>query len=181
MPRWPNAAAARMRAARWSCRVMVAPQRSRPSRSSNTFCSTASSTPRLREDAALNRLHRATTRRPAPPWIAALAFDHRAPLEQLAAELNTPLSRITQFKHLVARRHSGASFRADGLGAAHGLILDDRYGADLLPELDEAGWWIARPVEEPGLTPAALRAWSQRAGNVARVAGAPYRQMPGVI
>jgi hypothetical protein len=29
----------------------------------------------------------ATTRRP-PPWIAALAFDHRAPLEQLASDLN---------------------------------------------------------------------------------------------
>jgi 5-dehydro-2-deoxygluconokinase len=136
------------------------------------FLQHGSSTPRLREDAALNRLHRATTRRPAPPWIAALAFDHRAPLEQLAVELNTPLSRITQFKHLVARAAQRASFRADGLGAAHGLILDDRYGADLLPELDEAGWWIARPVEEPGSRPlrfergrnvhAMLREWPAR-------------------
>ncbi len=136
------------------------------------FLQHGSSTPRLREDVALNRLHRATTRRPAPPWIAALAFDHRAPLEQLAAELNTPLARITQFKHLVARAAQRASFRADGLGAAHGLILDDRYGADLLPELDEAGWWIARPVEDPGSRPlrfehgrnvqAMLREWPSR-------------------
>ncbi len=136
------------------------------------FLQHGSSTPRLREDAALNRLHRATTRRPAPPWIAALAFDHRAPLEQLATELNTPLARITQFKHLVARAAQRASFRADGLGAVHGLILDDRYGADLLPELDEAGWWIARPVEEPGSRPlrfehgrnvqAMLREWPAR-------------------
>ena len=117
------------------------------------FLQHGSSTPRLREDAALNRLHRATTRRPAPPWIAALAFDHRAPLEQLASELNTPLARISQFKHLVARAAQRASVRAEGLGAAHGLILDDRYGADLLPELDESGWWIARPVEDPGSRP----------------------------
>ena len=136
------------------------------------FLQHGSSTPRVREDTALNRLHRATTRRPAPPWIAALAFDHRAPLEQLASELNAPRARISQFKHLVARAAQRTSFRADGLGAAHGLILDDRYGADLLPELDEAGWWIARPVEDPGSRPlrfehgrnvqAMLREWPAR-------------------
>ena len=111
------------------------------------------STPRLREDAALNRLHRATTRLPAPPWIAALAFDHRAPLEQLASELNAPLARISRFKHLVARAAQRSSKRAHQLGAVCGLILDDRYGADLLPELDQPGWWIARPVEQPGSRP----------------------------
>ncbi len=117
------------------------------------FLQHGATTPRLREDATLNRLHRATTRRPAPPWVAALAFDHRAPLEQLAAEVNTPLARISQFKHLVAHAAQRASHRAGELGAACGLILDDRYGADLLPELDESGWWIARPVEDPGSRP----------------------------
>jgi 5-dehydro-2-deoxygluconokinase len=136
------------------------------------FLQHGSSTPRLREDVALNRLHRATTRAPAPPWIAALAFDHRAPLEQLASDLNTPLTRITEFKYLVARAAQSASHRADGLGAACGLILDDRYGADLLPELDDSGWWIARPVEQPGSRPlrfehgrnvqAMLREWPAR-------------------
>ena len=53
------------------------------------FLQHGASTARLREDNTLNRLHRATTRQPAP-WIAALAFDHRAPLEQLAFELNAP-------------------------------------------------------------------------------------------
>jgi 5-dehydro-2-deoxygluconokinase len=117
------------------------------------FLQHGATTPRLREDVALNRLHRATTRRRAPPWVAALAFDHRAPLEQLVDELNTPLARISQFKHLVARAAQRASHRADELGATCGLILDDRYGADLLPELDESGWWIARPVEDPGSRP----------------------------
>ena len=52
------------------------------------------------------------------------------------------------------------------------MILDDRYGADLLPELDESGWWIARPVEQPGSRPlrfeqgrnvqAMLREWPAR-------------------
>ncbi len=111
------------------------------------------STVRLREDVVLNRLHRATTRPPAPPWIAALAFDHRAPFEQLVSELNIPLARISEFKHLVARAAQNASQRARALGATCGLIVDDRYGADLLPELDESGWWIARPVEHPGSRP----------------------------
>ncbi len=142
-----------MRAARWSCRATDALPRFRPRVELEHFLQHGASTPRLREDVALNRLHRATTRRPAPPWVAALAFDHRAPLEQLAAELNTPLARISQFKHLVARAAQRASHRADELGAACGLILDDRYGADLLPELDESGWWIARPVEDPGSRP----------------------------
>jgi 5-dehydro-2-deoxygluconokinase len=113
----------------------------------------SSPTPRLREDAALNRLHRVTTRQPAPPWIAALAFDHRVQLEQLVSDLSVPLARITQFKHLVARAAQHACQRAGSFGGACGLILDDRYGADLLPELDESGWWIARPVEHPGSRP----------------------------
>ena len=71
----------------------------------------------------------------------------------MPAELNTPLARISQFKHLVAHAAQRAGHRADELGAACGLILDDRYGADLLPELDESGWWIARPVEDPGSRP----------------------------
>jgi 5-dehydro-2-deoxygluconokinase len=55
---------------------------------------------------------------------------------------------------------------------ACGVIVDDRYGSDLLPELDERGWWIARPVEEPGSRPlrfesgtnvqALLRSWPAR-------------------
>ena len=117
------------------------------------FMQHASPTPRLREDAALNRLHRVTTRRPAPPWIGALAFDHRVQLEQLVSDLNVPLARIAQFKHLVARAAQRACQRAGAFGGACGLILDDRYGGDLLPELDESGWWIARPVEQAGSRP----------------------------
>ena len=151
------------------------------SSSSTTFMQHGASTPRLREDATLNRLHRATTRRPAPPWIAALAFDHRAPLEQLAAELNTPLARITQFKHLVARAAQRASLRARRARRACGLILDDRYGADLLARARRGGLVDCAPRRRARLAPAALRARPQRAGNVARVAVTPYRQVSGVV
>jgi 5-dehydro-2-deoxygluconokinase len=59
----------------------------------------------------------------------------------------------------------------DGAGgvAGAGVIVDDRYGADVLAEMTGAGWWVARPIERPGAVPLAfeggpnvgltLRAW----------------------
>jgi 5-dehydro-2-deoxygluconokinase len=38
------------------------------------------------------------------------------------------------------------------------VILDDRYGEDVLPALTGRGWWIARPVEVPGSRPLAFEA-----------------------
>jgi 5-dehydro-2-deoxygluconokinase len=126
---------------------------------------------RVREDPTLNHLHRVTTRRQAPPWIGALAFDHRAPFEQLAADFDAPTSRIAEFKRLIADA-AGRASRADGFAANCGLIVDDRYAARLLPDLDEAGWWLARPVEQPNTRPlrfeqgrnvqAMLREWPAR-------------------
>jgi 5-dehydro-2-deoxygluconokinase len=127
--------------------------------------------PRLRDDKTLNHLHRVTTRRPAPTWIGALAFDHRAPFEQLAAEFDAPISRIAAFKRLIAQA-AGRARGADDFAPHCGLIVDDRYAAELLPELDDAGWWLARPVEQPNTRPlrfeqdrnvqAMLRAWPAR-------------------
>ncbi|MDQ6628016.1 MAG: 5-dehydro-2-deoxygluconokinase [Pseudomonadota bacterium] len=51
---------------------------------------------------------------------------------------------------------------------AFGILLDDRYGEDVLPLLTGSGWWIGRPVEVPGSRPLAfevadlalaMRAW----------------------
>jgi len=120
---------------------------------------------RIRDDAALERLHRSTTRRGRWPSLAVLAFDHRTQLEELAERNGAPRERIGAFKRLIA---DGARRGAQGAGGA-GLILDDRYGADVLPDLTGYGWWIARPVERPGSRPVefeagpniglALRAW----------------------
>lgn len=109
-------------------------------------------TPRLREDAQLNRLHHATTRRPVAMPLRILAFDHRAQLEALAAAQSAPLERIAQFKALVADAFARVAARHPGTG----VILDDRYGADLLARLTARGWWIARPVEVPGSIPVAF-------------------------
>jgi 5-dehydro-2-deoxygluconokinase len=126
---------------------------------------------RLREDVALEHVHRKTTRAAAPRLIAALAFDHRSQFEELAAQHGAPFERIGHFKRLIAAgaRRALAAEPGAGLPAPidGGLIVDDRHGAALLPEFDD--WWVARPVESPGSRPLAfedgrnvqamLRAW----------------------
>jgi 5-dehydro-2-deoxygluconokinase len=118
------------------------------------FLAHGSATPRLRADAALERLHRATTRTRRWPSLAVLAFDHRAQLEALADEHGAPRERICDFKRLVAE---GAA-RGAGDTPGAGVILDDRYGEDVLPALTGRGLWIARPVESPGSRPLAFEA-----------------------
>jgi 5-dehydro-2-deoxygluconokinase len=129
------------------------------------FLRHGSPTRRLREDAELNRLHRVTTRTCRWPAVAVLAFDHRAQLEALADEHGAPHDRIRTFKRLVAE----GALRGAGDAPGAGVIVDDRYGEDVLPTLTGRGWWIARPVEAPGSRPLAfefgdnlalaLRAW----------------------
>ena len=127
------------------------------------FLTHGTSTPRLRDDAALDHLHRAGTRRAVPHRLHILAFDHRAQLEAIAEPLGT--ARIERFKALVAEALLAASRGREGAGA----ILDERYGEAILPRLTAQGLWIARPVERPGSIPVefehgtqiglALRAW----------------------
>ena len=136
------------------------------------FLQHGSSHVRLREDPALNHLHRISTRRQSPQRLAVMAFDHRAQFEELAAATDIDFVRITTFKRLIARAaervaHERSAAARDAI--ACGVIIDDRYGFELLPELDAAGWWIARPVERPGVRPlrfegsgnvqALLRSW----------------------
>lgn len=110
---------------------------------------------RLREDAALNHLHRVSTRAQAPERLGVIAFDHRAQFEELAEQTGTPSARIGDFKRLLAQaaERVARDTAARRGPVACGLIVDDRYGTELLPALDESGWWLARPVEEPGSRP----------------------------
>ncbi len=118
------------------------------------FLRNGSPTRRLREDPALDHLHRVTTRTRRWPAVAVLAFDHRAQLEALADEHGAPRERIRTFKRLVAE----GALRGAGDATGAGVILDDRYGEEVLPALTGRGWWVARPVEAPGSRPLAFEA-----------------------
>ena len=118
---------------------------------------------RVREDEALNRLHRATTRTGQWPEVCALAFDHRRQFEEMTPDRE----RIGPFKLLIAEAARRAAADTGLQGA--GVIVDDRYGLDVLEAVTGTGAWIARPIELPGSRPLAfeggadvgltLRAW----------------------
>ena len=116
-------------------------------------------TPRLRDDRELEHLHRTGSRTRSWNELAVLAFDHRLQFEQIAARHDQPPARIGVFKRLLAE---GAR-RGAGTRAAVGVILDSRFGEDVLPTLTGQGWWVARPVESPGSRPLAFEAGGQLA------------------
>ncbi|MEO7741552.1 MAG: DUF2090 domain-containing protein [Usitatibacter sp.] len=120
------------------------------------FLAVGVTTPRLREDAELEHVHRATTRARLRTPLLVLAFDHRTQLEALAGTGEVSHARIAAFKSLVARAF--ARVARDHPGA--GVIVDDRYGAQVLAALTGSGCWIARPVELAGSIPLQFEAGS---------------------
>jgi 5-dehydro-2-deoxygluconokinase len=112
---------------------------------------------RLREDERLEHLHRATTRLTPTHELAVLAFDHRVQFEEIAGTGAQAASRIAAFKALVAR----AARVAASEDPRPGIIVDDRYGDEVLPPMTGDGWWVARPVELPGSRPLRFEAGPQ--------------------
>ncbi len=109
-------------------------------------------TRRLREDADLEQLHWATTRRPDYPELCVLALDHRSQFDDLAAELDADPGRIEAFKVLgleAVRQVAGAE-------RGFGMLLDGRFGQRALELSADEPWWIARPIEQPGSRPLAF-------------------------
>ena len=103
----------------------------------------------LRHDEAINHIHWATTRRAQSPGIMALAIDHRAQLEAVATAEGADPARINRFKELAVQ----AAARVAGGKPGFGMLLDGRLGREALFAADAHGFWIARPVEQPGSRP----------------------------
>jgi 5-dehydro-2-deoxygluconokinase len=103
----------------------------------------------LRFDAGINHVHWATTRRPQPATVMALAIDHRAQLEVIAAAEGAAPERINVLKTLAVR----AAARVAQGRPSYGMLLDRFYGREALFEADALGFWLARPVELPGSRP----------------------------
>jgi 5-dehydro-2-deoxygluconokinase len=103
----------------------------------------------LRHDPDLNHLHWATTRRPAPSRLMALAIDHRAQFEAMAQAAGASFERIGRFKVLAVE----AAARVARGEPDFGMLLDDTYGREALFRAAEHPFWIGRPVEKPGSRP----------------------------
>jgi 5-dehydro-2-deoxygluconokinase len=103
-------------------------------------------------DARIQHLHTATTTRRPRDELYVLAFDHRRQLEQLAADCGVPVARIARFKDLVASAVERVAARSAVPGRI-GVIVDERYGSNVLSRMSASGRWIGRPVEVPGSLP----------------------------
>ena len=103
----------------------------------------------LRRDETLNHTHWATTRRPQPATIMALAIDHRAQLEKIADDAGAPRERISAFKLLAVEAAAKVAAGRPG----YGMLLDGKYGREALFRAVDHDFWIGRPVEEPGSRP----------------------------
>jgi 5-dehydro-2-deoxygluconokinase len=103
----------------------------------------------VRRDAALNHLHWASTRRPAPDGLMVFAMDHRWQLVEMADAAGKPHSVIPQFKLLAIRAADKVAQGRPG----YGTLLDGTYGQDAMFLAAQKNLWVARPVERPGSRP----------------------------
>ncbi len=103
----------------------------------------------LRRDEALNHVHWATTRRPAPEGLVALAIDHRVQFEEWADAAGAPRERIAAFKRLAV---DAAARVADGR-PGYGMLIDGTHGREALFRAADHPFWIGRPVEKSGSRP----------------------------
>lgn len=113
------------------------------------FLEKGSTHKRLREDRRLSHIHRATTRRFEWPAVYALAFDHRAVFEEMAARHGVDTARIPHIKTLIWQAVRRVMAGHTGMG----IIADDQYAQQSLFEAVGTGCWIARPIEAPGVSP----------------------------
>ena len=113
------------------------------------FLAHGASEPALRKDKDLARVHWATTRRPSPDTLMALAIDHRSQLEAIASEQGASRDRIPAFKKLALE----ACLRVAKGQPGYGMLLDGTYGQQALFAAASHPLWIGRPVELPGSRP----------------------------
>jgi 5-dehydro-2-deoxygluconokinase len=103
----------------------------------------------LRKDESINHIHWATTRRPQPNSLLALAIDHRMQLEDMADKVGAPREKIAEFKRLAI----AAIGKVSGGKPGFGTLLDDTYGREAMFDAAKLGLWVGRPLEKPGSRP----------------------------
>ena len=115
-------------------------------------------------DATLNWLHHVTPKRRQWRDVFIFAFDHRSQLYDLARQVGAPESRLPKLKRLLVETVARTEQRL-GLSGAVGALIDDRYGEEALHLATGRGWWLGRPVEQPGTNPVIFE-FSRSIGSV---------------
>ena len=104
---------------------------------------------RLREDKGLDHLHWATTRNRDYPELAVLAVDHRSQFDDLVRDLECSEDQVAKFKQLAFQ----ALDRVAAGDPRFGILVDDRFGSDVLAAAADHPYWIGRPIEVPRSRP----------------------------
>ena len=104
---------------------------------------------RLRDDAALEQTHWATTRSGQWPRLTVLAMDHRSQFEALCEKTGADPARIPAFKALALQAVDRLAQGESGFG----VLLDGRFGMRGLEAAADHPYWIGRPIELPGSCP----------------------------
>ena len=108
---------------------------------------------RLRESAALEQLHWATSRHGTHDELTVLAIDHRSQFDDLIADLGTgDADKVAHFKGLALQAVDRLAKGKRG----YGMLLDGRFGARALEAAADRPYWIGRPIELPGSRPIAF-------------------------
>jgi 5-dehydro-2-deoxygluconokinase len=111
--------------------------------------------PKVDADPVLAHLHRVSAPRPAWPELNVMAFDHRSQFEAMAREAGAPLARLPRLKSLLLKAAERVE-AARALRGKIGVLIDGRWGCDALCAATGRGWWVGRPVEQPGSRPLAF-------------------------
>lgn len=111
--------------------------------------------PRPDQDPQLAHLHRVAVARPAWPTLMALAFDHRPQFEALAGDCGAPFALLPRLKQLLVEALADVQAQQPALRGLLGVLVDGRpeLGEAALQSAADRGWWIGRPIEEPGSRP----------------------------
>lgn len=106
-------------------------------------------------DERTRRLHQVSAKRREWGPLYILAFDHRRQLIELAQQTGRSLEVIVRLKQLFFRavEEVAADMNDRGAKGSIGMIVDERFGEEVLNAATGRGWWIARPVELPGSRP----------------------------
>jgi 5-dehydro-2-deoxygluconokinase len=113
------------------------------------FLSSQQRPTRLWEDEKLAQLHWSTRRKRDWPELQILAFDHRSQFEEMARRFGRDASHIRAAKRLIGQAWRSVAHESRRVGA----IIDGQYGGELLEQLTGSGHWLARPIEQAGVTP----------------------------
>ena len=112
-----------------------------------------SRTPKVDDDIELAHLHRVTAPRPRWDELHVLAFDHRSQFLDLAQQAGAPQARIPMLKRLLLQAAEQVE-RDLSLQGRFGVLIDGGpYGELALIDATGRGWWVGRPVEQPGSRP----------------------------